>query len=114
MKVLNNTDRNVDTDADQVTALQSELTSVFAKFERQLTRIEMHLRDESAGRETSDDIRCLLEARPTGLEPVAASHHASTVEEAVSGATDKLDALLTTVFERRTDRAQARDTIRRP
>ena len=80
-------------------------------FDRDLTRIEIHLRDESAGRETPDDIRCLLEARPNGLDPVVVSHHATTVTEALDGATDKLEDLLTRTFDRRTDN-RGRDTIR--
>lgn len=49
-------------------------------------RIEVHLADESAGRATEDDIRCLLTADLEGQSPVAASHHADSVDQAVTRA----------------------------
>jgi hypothetical protein len=35
-------------------------------------------------------MRCLLEARLAGLQPIAVSHEAATLQEAVAGAADKL------------------------
>ena len=111
MKVIVNTDRNIKTTADKERRIEDELTSALARFAGDVTRVEVHLSDESAGRSTSDDIHCLLEARPAGLDPVTASHHAMTEAEALGGATDKLEALLTRKFDRRADK-DLRDTIR--
>ncbi len=111
MKVLVNTDHNIDCDADEVGRIESDVQSAFDRFDHHLTRIEVHLRDESAGRDATDDIRCLLEARPTGQAPVAVTHHASTVAEALGGAMDKLDALLTSKLDRRREN-KGGDTIR--
>ena len=36
------------------------------------------------------DERCLLEARLAGLQPLAVSHQATTLEQAVDGAVEKL------------------------
>ncbi len=111
MLIQVNTDHNVDTDADGVRRIEDQVASALTRFEGDLTRVEVHLGDESAGRETADDIRCVLEARPTGLDPVVVSHHAASEDEALGGAVDKLEALLTRLFERRSDR-RGRDTIR--
>ena len=111
MEILVNTDHNIDCDADEVSRIQADVQSGFARFGHDVTRIEVHLRDESAGRETGDDIRCLLEARPSGQDPVVVTHHAATVTEALAGASDKLEELLTSTFERRSDK-RGRDTIR--
>ncbi|WP_372730155.1 hypothetical protein [Nocardioides sp.] len=112
MDILVNTDSNVDCDAEEVRRIEADLRSTFDRFDHRVTRIEVHLSDESAGRETRDDTRCLLEARPSGMDPVVVRHHATGVDEALSGATDKLMSLLTKAFDRRTDREHGRDTIR--
>jgi hypothetical protein len=111
MKVQVNTDRNVDVSADFAERTAVEVASALARFERRLTRVEVHLRDESSGRPTGEDIRCLLEARPAGLDPVAVTHQATTVAEALRGATERLTALLSSKLER-LDRHRSRETIR--
>ncbi len=111
MKVLVNTDHNIDCDADEVDRIESAVQSAFGRFDHHLTRIEVHLRDESAGKESVDDIRCLLEARPTGQDPVVVIHHGDSVTAAFGGATDKLDALLTSKLDRRREH-KGGDTIR--
>ncbi len=111
MKVLVNTDHNVDCDADEVGRISSDVESAFSRFDHQITRIEVHLRDESSGKESVGDIRCLLEARPTGLDPMVVTHHADSVAEALGGATDKLDALLASKLDRRREH-KGGDTIR--
>jgi len=111
MKVLVHTDRNIHTDESQERRIQDDLAAALARFSESLTRVEVHLSDESAWRSTGDDIHCRLEARPTHQEPVTVSHQASTQEEALVGATDKMETLLTHKFDRLTEKDR-RDTIR--
>ncbi len=100
MKIQVNTDRNVDVSADFSERTAVEVASDLARFERRLTRVEVHLRDESAGRTTGEDIRCLLEARLAGLDPVAVTHDATTSSDALRGATERLAALVSSKLER--------------
>ncbi len=111
MKIQVNTDKNIDGGADLTGQATADLASALARFEHRLTRVEVHLRNESAGRTTGEDLRCLIEARPAGLDPVAVTHHAATLPDAVRGASDKLEALLSGLFEQRESQA-SRDTIR--
>ena len=111
MKIQVNTDKNVEGSAALIERTEADLGSALARFEDRLTRVEVHLRNESAGRSTGDDFRCLIEARPAGMDPVTVDHHAATLGEALQGATDKLEALLTSKFERR-EGQNTRDTIR--
>ncbi len=111
MKVLINTDRNVHTDAGRERRIEDDLANALARFADHLTRVEVYLSDESAGRSTIDDIHCRLEARPAGQDPVSVSHQAMTETEALVGATDKLETLLTHKFDRLTDKDR-RATIR--
>lgn len=67
-----------------------------------LTRVEVHLRDLNAGKGGVDK-RCVLEARPRGLSPIAVEHDATEVTEAVTGAVGKLQRALQHRFERLRD-----------
>ena len=111
MKVLVHTDRNIHIDEGIEGRIEGALASALERFAHDVTRVEVHLSDDSAGRSTLDDIRCLLEARPARQDPVVVSHQAATVTEALTGATDKLEALLTHKFDRLAEKDQ-RDTIR--
>jgi len=111
VKIQVNTDRNVEVSADLAERIEADVTSALSRFEARLTRVEVHLRDESSGRATGEDIRCLLEARPAGLDPVAVTNHASTSFEALRGATERLAALLSSKLER-LESHRHRETIR--
>ncbi len=65
------------------------LNEQLARFRQDIMRVEVQLRDTNSGRKGPDDVRCMLEARVTGHEPVAATHHASNQDEAFRGATQR-------------------------
>lgn len=60
------------------------------RFTDHITSIKVHLSDQNAEKEGSDDKRCLLEARIKGMSPVVVSHDAENIDVAFSGAIDKL------------------------
>ncbi len=66
------------------------LNGELARFRQDLTRVEVQLTDENRAKGGPADMRCMLEARLTGREPVAVNHHAGTMDEAIRGATAKL------------------------
>jgi len=94
MKIQMNSDKNVALDSSLASRVELEVTSALARFSDQITRIEVHLGDEIAGRSDGRDKRCMLEARPAGQSPVTVTDWAGTIEEALSGALDKLVRLL--------------------
>jgi len=104
MKIQVNTDSNVAGGEDVVRQVEAEVDSALGHFGDRLTRVEVHLGDESAGASTVADMRCTLEARPAGQQPVAVTHHADTVDEAVRGAAQKLRTVLETRFGRLDER----------
>ncbi len=111
MRVFVHTDQNIASDADEERRIEEHLANALGRFTEELTRVEVHLRDQSAGRSTGDDIHCLLEARPERQDPVTVSHQAATPAEALGGATQKLEALLARKFDRLAEKDR-RDTIR--
>jgi hypothetical protein len=107
MQIQFNTDYNVeghDALAQQVTA---EIENVLGRFSDQLTRIEVHLSDENADKSGGADKRCLMEARPTGRQPMAVTHQAGTLEEAYRGAARKLRSMAESTFGKLEDQKGA-------
>lgn len=100
MDIQINTDSNVNVNELHSERIEAELTDALARFARRLTRIEVHLSNESAGRSTGEDFRCLIETRPPGVAPIVVMHHGSTLTEALGGAIDRIEARLTSTFER--------------
>jgi hypothetical protein len=104
MKIQMNSDKNVELDSSLARLVEQELTSALDRFSDQITRIEVHLGDEIAGRSDGRDKRCTLEARPAGQPPVTVTDWAGTSEQALGGAVNKLLSLL----ESKTGRADSR------
>lgn len=100
MQIHVNTDSNVTGREELADHISTTIEARLARFRDYLTRVEVHLADESAGRTTGADKRCMIEARPAGREPIAVTTHASTVDDALTAAINKL----TTVLARETDR----------
>lgn len=59
-----------------------------------VTRLEVHLSDQNGGKSGQRDKRCVMEARLEGRQPIAASDDATTLDQAVRGAADKLARLI--------------------
>lgn len=73
------------------------------RFGDRITRVEMHLTDENAGKHGESDKRCMLEARMANLQPVAVNHQANSWQLAFDGALEKLEhALNHTIGKRET------------
>ncbi len=84
------------------------------RFADEIARVEVHLSDEAKGKKSSEDMRCLLEARLNGHEPVAVQHLAETMDEALRGAARKLvRALDHTRGKLDRHEHRVRDTIRK-
>ncbi len=90
------------------------LTDALARFAQDVMRVEVQLRDVNSAKSGANDKRCMLEARIAGRDPVAATHHAPSQDEAFRGATQRLIHLLDHTLGK-LDRHQHRDrgTIRR-
>ncbi len=90
MQVLVNTDDHVKGSQRLSEALEAEVRGTLERFRDRLTRVEIHLADVNAGKGGEEDKRCLMEARINGKQPLAVSHSAATIDQAVGGASEKL------------------------
>ncbi|SDD55619.1 hypothetical protein SAMN05421636_10123 [Pricia antarctica] len=98
MKIQFNTDKTISGNEKDQHYFTSLIEEGLKNFESYITRIEVHLSDENGKKEGLNDMRCLLETRIEGRQPLAVSCQANTVEFAVSGAIDKLTASLETIL----------------
>lgn len=98
MTIQLNTDKTISGNEKDQHYFTSMIEEGLKSFESHITRIEVHLSDENGMKEGFNDMRCLLETRIEGRQPIAVSCQADTVELAVSGAIDKLTASLETIL----------------
>jgi hypothetical protein len=93
-----NTDKTINGDEKHRAYFIGLITEEFERFSDSITRIEVHLGDENGNKEGIGDIRCMLEARLKGRQPIAVTSHADTNDAAVSASIDKLKASLETIL----------------
>jgi len=98
MKIQFNTDKNISGDERNDHHFNSLISESLDRFQSHITRVEVHLSDENGNKNGVNDMRCLLEARIEGMQPIAVSSQADTVELALSGALDKMKNSLETIL----------------
>jgi ribosome-associated translation inhibitor RaiA len=102
MLIQINTDDNINQSDALPERTEATIRNVLDRFADQVTRVEVHLSDENSDKKSGNaDMRCLLEARLEGLQPVAVTDTAATVEQAVDGAARKMRRSLDSILGRR-------------
>jgi ribosome-associated translation inhibitor RaiA len=104
MQILINSDKNIVVHEKLSKSIEAEIRRVLDRFADQLTRVEVHLRDENAEKSGPQDKHCVLEARPRHYQSLTAADNAGDVQVAVSGASEKMKRLLESTFGRLSDR----------
>jgi hypothetical protein len=111
MQIQVNTDASIQGSESMNEWVTRELHDRLARFRDHITRIEVHLTDVNAARSGELDKRCLLEVRLAGRQPIAVTHVADRVSDALVGACARLhNALDATLGKDR--EANRRETIR--
>ncbi|CAN5355387.1 HPF/RaiA family ribosome-associated protein [soil metagenome] len=108
MQIQINTDHNIKGSEQLNLHLQQSVEASLGRFDERLTRVVIHLSDDNGDKSSGDDKRCLMEARPAGMQPIVVTHIAGTVDDAVDGALDKMTRVLDETF------AKLRDPRGRP
>lgn len=91
MQIQVNTDRNVEGREALATRVSGVVETALSRFREHITRVEVHLSDENSNKKPGvDHKRCVMEARLEGRQPIAASHQAASMAQAVDGAAEKL------------------------
>ena len=108
MQIQINTGHNI----EGLEALSAHVSDVvknaLARLSDHITRVEVHLTDEDGDKSGPNDKRCVMEARLEGRLPVAVTHQAATLDQAVEGAAHKLARLIESTLGRLHDQASRR------
>ncbi len=100
MKIQVNTDHNVAGHEALTAHVTMNVESALSRFNKHITRIEVHLTDENATKGGDHDKRCVMEARLEGRQPIAVTDHAATLDQAIHGAVHKLTHLIESTLGR--------------
>lgn len=94
MQIQINTDRNIEGHEALVNWASGVVRDALDRFSDSVTRVEVHVGAETGGQSGLPDKRCVMEARVERHAPMAATHHAQNLHQAVTGAAEKLTHLL--------------------
>jgi ribosome-associated translation inhibitor RaiA len=90
MQIQVNTDHSTDGRERVAEYVRTVVEAAVNHHSTQITRIEVHLADENGAKAGNDDKRCTMEARVQKRPPIAVTHRANTLNEAIGGAAGKL------------------------
>jgi ribosome-associated translation inhibitor RaiA len=99
MKIQVNTDNHIQGGPELTARTEAAVEGALDRFARQITRVEVHLSDENSGK-GGNDKRCVMEARLEGMQPIAVTHQAEVMDQAIDGAADKLEKALDSALGR--------------
>jgi ribosome-associated translation inhibitor RaiA len=94
MQILVNSNHTLHIHENTSASLTSSIEDSLHRFSDRVTRVEVHLEDVNAGKAGDKDKRCMLEARLAGMQPIAVTHQAESIQLALDGATEKLEHAL--------------------
>ena len=108
MQIQINTDHNIEGHEALAAQVSGVVESALSRISDHITRVEVHLSDENSHKSGQNDKRCMMEARLEGRQPIAVTHHAATLDQAVDGAADKLTRLIESTLGRLRDQKSRR------
>lgn len=102
MRILVKTDNHIQGSAELTRQVETLVENALRRFGDRITRVEVHLSDENSDKKFGgDDKRCVMEARPAGLQPITVSQQGASLEQALDGAADTLQKTLKRALGRR-------------
>ncbi|RJP50767.1 MAG: ribosomal subunit interface protein [Anaerolineaceae bacterium] len=109
MQIQINTDRNIEGRGALASQVSSTVETILRQVSDHISRVEVHLSDENSKKKGgNDDMRCMMEARLKGHQPIAVTHQAATLDQAVDGAADQLARLIKSTLGRLHDQKSHR------
>lgn len=104
MQIQVNTDNHTQGAAGLTQFVEDVVQDALGRFGSRITRVEVHFTDENSSQKgAGNDKRCVMEARPAGLQPITVSADAATLDQALRGAADKMEKTLSRTLARRDD-----------
>jgi Sigma 54 modulation protein / S30EA ribosomal protein len=108
MQIQFNTDHNIEGHEALAAQVRGVVQCALSRISDHITRVEIHLSDDSSHKSSRSGKRCMMEARLEGRQPIAVTHQAATVDQAVAGAAAKLTRLIESTLGRLHDEKSRR------
>jgi ribosome-associated translation inhibitor RaiA len=89
-----NTDHTIEGHEALADQIRGVVENALSRVSDHITRVEVHLIDESGPKSRDNNKRCMMEARLEGRQPIAVTDEAATADLAVNGAADKLARMI--------------------
>lgn len=91
MRIQLHTDGNIKGDDALTEKVEAIVNGTLDRFSEKITRVSVHLSDQNSERKFGTaDMRCQVEVRLAGLQPISVSEAAASLEQAIVGAVKKL------------------------
>jgi ribosome-associated translation inhibitor RaiA len=103
MNIQINTDHNIQGNKALIAKFKTTIKSALSRMSDRITRVEVHLSDENGEKSGKNDKRCMIEARLEGRQPIVVTDHASTLNQALDGAIDKIINMIESILGRQRD-----------
>lgn len=100
MLVQIHTDKNIEGGSRFLEFFSNEIKNELARFDEIVTRIEVHISDENGNKSSSNDKKCVIEARVEKKQPVAVTANSDSTEKAFFEALDKIQRVLDTTLDK--------------
>jgi ribosome-associated translation inhibitor RaiA len=95
------TDPNIQSSVELTARVEALVSGAVGHVADRVSRVQVHLGDEnSSSKRGSNDMRCMMEARLDGRPPIAVTHQAGTLDEAIDGAAAKLERSINSMVDR--------------
>lgn len=104
MQINVNTDKTIERHAGLDDHVHKVVEAALHRFGEHISRVEVHLSENNAQKSSDGDIRCLMEARINGYQPIAVSDHNATLHQSINGAADKLQRSIESALGRLYDK----------
>jgi ribosome-associated translation inhibitor RaiA len=104
MQVQINSDNNISMHTRLSDSIGAYINNLLQRFDPYLTRVDVHLTGESIKKTGPKDKRCVLEARAKRRQSLVVTNKSTDIEDAFSGAADKMHRQLETTYGRLADK----------
>lgn len=90
MSIQVNTDHNISGSDELKDYVEIHLSEILSRFKGAITRVDVYLSDENAGKSGGMGKRCLIEACVSNHQPIVVNHSENSIHQAIEMASDNL------------------------
>jgi len=102
MQIQINTDHNIEGHEKLADHVTSVIEDALSRVSDRITSVDVHLSNQNSDhhQDGNDSMRCMIEARLEGHQPLAVTDQAATLDQAVDGAANKMTHLIESTIGR--------------